>query len=100
MAYISESYVERKVCEYAVFRLCVNFKFSSSSRKGVPDRIFLYKGSVMFIEFKRAGKKPTKLQEYTHCVIRNQGIDVHVIDDVLNGKTCIDEFVNSVSNQK
>ena len=75
----------------------MNFKFSSASRKGVPDRIFLYKGSVMFIEFKRNGKKPTKLQEYTHCIIRNQSIDVHVIDDVLMGKKCIDEFVNSVN---
>ena len=97
MAYESESCIECKVCEYSVSRSCVNFKFSSANRKGVPDRIFLYKGSVMFIEFKRAGDKPTKLQEYTHCVIRNQGIDVHVIDDVLMGKKCIDEFVNSVN---
>ena len=98
MAYKSESYIERRVCEYAVSRSCVNFKFSSSSRKGVPDRIFLYKGSVMFIEFKRNDKKPTKLQEYTHCIIRDHGIDVHVIDNVLSGKECIDEFINSVSN--
>jgi hypothetical protein len=97
VAHESESYIERKVCEYSVSRSCVNFKFSSASRKGVPDRIFLYKGSVMFIEFKRNGKKPTKLQEYTHCIIRNQSIDVHVIDDVLMGKKCIDEFVNSVN---
>jgi hypothetical protein len=94
MVFETESYIEKVIGDYARSKSCINFKFSSPSRKGVPDRIFMFNGRVMFIEFKRRGKKTTPLQNYTIGTIRAQGIVVNVIDNVLDGKECIDEFVN------
>lgn len=94
MKFEAESYIEAKIGDYARSKLCINFKFSSPSRRGVPDRMFMFNGRVMFIEFKQRGRKTTPLQNFTIETIRAQGIDVHVIDNVLDGKECIDEFVN------
>lgn len=39
-------------------------KFSSPANRGVPDRIFIKDGNVVFIEFKAPGNVPTKLQRH------------------------------------
>lgn len=68
-----ESALERKVVAHckAVGVLC--YKFSSPARRGVPDRLLLYRGRVMFLELKAEGKKPTKLQERELSVLRAAG---------------------------
>lgn len=39
------------------------YKWSSPGNRGVPDRIcFFPNGSVVFVELKKPGKKPTELQ--------------------------------------
>jgi len=91
---ISESYIELKIRHHAEIRFCLTYKFSSPSRRGVPDRIFIHKGNVMFVEFKRLGKKPSRLQQYTIDAMRKMGADVHVIDNIVDGKKLIDEFVS------
>ena len=58
-----ESELEKKVGQYCRKRALQYYKFSSPSRRGVPDRIVLGKGGqIMFLELKALGKKPTKLQ--------------------------------------
>jgi len=91
---ISESKIELEVKCYSELRSCLTYKFSSPSRRGVPDRIFIHNGNVMFVEFKRLGKKPTLLQKYTIYLMTEMGADVHVIDNIPDGKKLIDEFVN------
>lgn len=50
-------------------------------RRGWPDRLIqLDNGYSFYIEFKRQGEKPTKLQEFTHNTIRQQGTHVYVAD--------------------
>lgn len=56
------------------------------------DRLFLGPGGkVLWIEFKRQGAAPTKLQERHHQQLREMGFDVRVVDNVEDGKKAIDE---------
>ena len=57
------------------------FKWSSPSHRGVPDRlVFLPHGILLAVELKAQGKKPTKLQNYSHEELRSLGTEVLVID--------------------
>jgi len=89
---VRESYIEKRVCAYAVLLGWVHYKFSSPGNRGVPDRILLRKGRIIFIEFKATGKKPTKLQYYIHKIIRKLGFKVYVVDDIEAGKMLLDEI--------
>jgi phosphoketolase len=51
-----------------------------SSRRGVPDRIFIFKGQVVFIELKAPGGKPTAQQLHVHGLMIGQGVRVEVVD--------------------
>ena len=56
------------------------FKFLSSV-SGVPDRILLLPGGwVFFVELKKEGEKPRKLQEVQMRKIRELGFRVRVVD--------------------
>ena len=56
------------------------FKFLSSV-SGVPDRILLLPGGlVIFVELKKEGEKPRKLQEVQMRKIRELGFRVRVVD--------------------
>lgn len=66
------------------------YKFTSPSRRSVPDRMLITKaGVVFFIEFKRKGEKPTASQEVEIAKIRAQGVQVNVVDNVEAGKRII-----------
>lgn len=56
------------------------FKFTSPGRTGVPDRVFIGNGHVIFIELKAPGEMPRKLQQIVIRDMRAQGADVRVID--------------------
>lgn len=76
-----ESYVERRVCEYAKARGWITMKLSGPGDRGKPDRLFLSKGErVKFIEFKAPGRRPTALQQKVLREFAGLGFEVHVID--------------------
>ena len=57
-------------------------KYTSPSRRSVPDRLVsLPGGRIIFVELKAPGKKPTPLQERDHAARRALGCDVRVIDN-------------------
>ena len=57
-------------------------KFTSPSRRSVPDRIVtMPDGQIIFVELKAPGKKPTDAQERDHAKRRAMGCDVRVIDN-------------------
>ena len=57
-------------------------KFTSPSRRSVPDRIVtMPDGKIIFVELKAPGKKPTEAQERDHAKRRAMGCDVRVIDN-------------------
>ncbi len=89
---ILERHIEKVVSAYAMKLGWLTYKFVSPSNRGVCDRIFIRpNGEVVFCEFKREGKKPTKLQAHHHKQLREQNCTVWVIDSVELGKEMINE---------
>jgi hypothetical protein len=88
-----EREIENKVVTYAKNKNFLAYKFTSPSNRSVPDRIFISPtGNIFFVEFKRKGKLPTKLQDATIKAIMSKGAKVTVIDDCDKGKLLIDEY--------
>ena len=85
-----EKQIEKKVCDYAKSFGFQVYKFTSPGMRAVPDRLFVYKGKIFFIEFKRGGCKVTGPQEREHTRLREAGATVFVVDDVSRGKFIID----------
>lgn len=55
------------------------WKFKST-RRGVPDRILVYRGSVFFVELKAPGQKPTAQQLHVHGLLAKAGALVVTLD--------------------
>lgn len=82
-----EKVIEKKVCDFAKSQGFLVYKFTSPSRRSVPDRMFVSpQGRVMFIEFKRLGMKPSMAQGIEIDRLRKQGVAVEVVDSVESGK--------------
>ena len=95
-AKVLEKQIEAKVCDYAKECGMAVYKFTSPARAAVPDRMFIYKGRVFFIEFKREGQKPTDAQEREHHRLRQHKVSVFVVDSVEDGKAMVDMMVMGV----
>lgn len=89
---VLERTTETKVSEYAEAKGCLALKLNVMGRRGWPDRLYIYKGQVLFIEFKRLGEQPRKLQEYIHANIRKHGFDVELVDNEQQGYAAINHF--------
>lgn len=71
-------------------------KFGSSSSIGFPDRLLLWKnGGILFVEFKRPGEKPRRIQEVCHELLRGMGFTVQVHDDKVKAITEIMRYVEA-----
>lgn len=58
---------------------CICVKLTLVGMRGFPDRMILCPGAlVYFIEFKRVGHEPRKLQHHIHGLLRNLGFRVLV----------------------
>lgn len=88
-----ESDLERKVVEYCRKVGVLTYKFSSPSHRGVPDRIMLYKGRILFLELKATGEKIEKLQEWELGNLTDAGFTARWVDDLDSAKMLIDRLV-------
>lgn len=71
----------------------IAYKWTSPGNSGVPDRIVIFPGGrIVFVELKKPGGKPTKLQEVQHKRLRKLGCDVWVIDS----KESVDAFIKEL----
>jgi hypothetical protein len=93
---MTEAQLERKVVEFCREYKLLTYKFSSPAHRGVPDRIILYRGRALFLELKRPGKKPTKLQERELGELRAAGCAAHWSDNFQTACDIILRFVVSV----
>lgn len=82
---IRERDIEAKVVKWAKANGWLTYKFVSPSQRGVPDRIFIKDGYVVFVEFKAPGKKPTPLQAQTIRKLKEAECEVWVCDDAEQG---------------
>ena len=89
-----EKQIEKAVCDYAKSKGILCYKFVSPGHAGVPDRMFVLPGGIVFfIEFKRLGGVPTPLQMREIERLRSQGVSVFVVDNVIDGKWRIDHVM-------
>ena len=96
---VSEKTIERGVSDAAKDMGILNFKFVSPNNRGVPDRIFLYRGISLFIEFKREGKvNLDPLQEVQRRSITSAGFIVLVCDSIQEGITILTNFKAGIDN--
>lgn len=59
---MTEAEIERRVVHFCRQNCLLTYKFTSPAHRGVPDRIIMAGGKVLFLELKQAGKQPTPLQ--------------------------------------
>lgn len=88
-----ESQVEKSVCEFARRNKILAFKLNGQGNVGKPDRMFLHKGSVVFIEFKAPGKKPTELQAKWLKNLDAQGFPAYWVDSPEKGIALLREHL-------
>lgn len=73
----------------------VAMKFNSPGNDGVPDRIaILPGGQVWFIELKKDGEVPTKIQEWQIERLRKLGCNVAVIAGMKEARAWIWEVIS------
>lgn len=86
-----EKDIQKRVRAYAKSIGIMSYKFSSPSKRDVPDVLFVNPGGHMwFTEFKRLGEKPTLSQRVEISKLQQQGATVYVIDNVGAGKAAVD----------
>lgn len=68
---------------YLVVKLVVTSMF------GIPDLMAIKDGSVVFIEVKQPGKKPTDLQVATHVKLRRAGAKVLLASSIADIDTLL-----------
>jgi Holliday junction resolvase len=87
-----ESALEAKIVKYCRENGILTYKFSSPSQRGVPDRVMLKNGKVMFMEVKAPGKRPTALQLHEIEKIRKSGIVAAWVNDFSNAVFYLENF--------
>jgi hypothetical protein len=85
-----ESTIEQAVCAYAKSKGCLSLKLAGQNQKGQPDRMFLFHGRVLFVEFKAPGKRPTALQARWLDRLADHTFHTACCDDIEAGKRLID----------
>ena len=72
----------------------IAMKFTSPGNDGVPDRIaILPGGQVWFIELKKDGETPTKIQEWQMERLRKLGCNVAVVAGMKEARAWIWEVI-------
>jgi hypothetical protein len=89
---LKESIIERELKNKIQQLGGICLKWSSPGNRGVPDRIILYQGDVIFVELKRPGQKLRPLQEYQRRKFQELGVDIEVIDSMEG----VEEFVKRI----
>lgn len=89
---MKESYIEGLLAE-GVKRLGgISYKMISTVN-GVPDRLVLYKGKLIFVELKAKAGKLSEIQKVRHTEMESHGGIIYVV----YGKEGVDDFVGCLS---
>lgn len=88
-----ESQVERYLHSKVTTNYGMCLKFVSPGTAGVPDRIVIHRGRILFVELKRPGEKPRPLQKVRARQMREAGANVYCISTTDQ----VDRFVNELN---
>ncbi len=91
-----ESKIEKDVCDHASELGWLVYKFVSPGTRGVPDRVIMKNGIVIFIEFKKRNEVPSGLQKKQVKKIRDRGIKVFIVDDLKEGIDLINQLTDEL----
>lgn len=67
-------------------------KMVPTYHSGLPDRLVLYRGRTVFVELKKPGGKPRKLQVHFLDQLKAEGFDTRVLDTIEG----VDAFVKEL----
>lgn len=96
MEITSEKVIERKLVELVKLNGGMCIKLLCDQLIGLPDRMCLFPGhKIVFVELKTTGRKPKRIQAYTHNKLRALGFRVEVIDTVESVINFVDDIVLS-----
>lgn len=87
-----EKDLEKKIVRHCQTQGIWCRKFSSPNARGVPDRILAKNGKVMFLELKRLGNTPTKLQLREIDTLNAHGVHASWVDNYQVAVERIDDF--------
>lgn len=87
---LTEKRIQNAVVEYARSKGWIARKFSSPGNSGEPDYIFFRNKVTIFIEFKKPGACPTRLQRKRLQAYHDEGFRAVSCDDVSYGKGIFD----------
>lgn len=91
-----ERHVEKTVCIWADAHEILHTKLSGEGQPGKPDRVFwLPNGRPALVEFKRAGGKPTRLQQYYIERFKALGYSAAVIDRADEGVAWLEKLLTN-----
>lgn len=93
----AEASLERKVRLYAEKHGVYTRKFSSPAHRGVPDRMFIKEGRILFLEFKARGKKPTAIQQREIDLLNKEDMPTFWVDTYEAAWSLINDFLLSMS---
>lgn len=88
----AESKLERDIVQYAKAAGWWSSKYVAPGLRGVPDRLFIRNGLVLFAEIKAPGEIPTPQQIKRHRDMRAAGAIVRVWDNYDDAKSDLDLF--------
>ena len=89
---VTEADIETKFVKYATSRNCKAYKLVLRYGRGWPDRTVLCPGGrILFIEFKREGKKLNPTQKPVRLALIKLGFKYHVCDEVGQAEKILDE---------
>ncbi len=90
-----EKEIEEAVGRYAKSKGCLYYKFTSPSRRSVPDRLIIApNGRIGFLELKRKDEEPTEAQRREMLRLKGNRCTVTWTDSVEGGKAYVDELIN------
>jgi Holliday junction resolvase len=87
---VRESKVEKEITKYAKATGWWQAKFVSPSKRGVPDRVFIKNGIVLWLEIKRPGEVPTAQQALRMTEMKKYGAIVAWVDSFDEAKEWFD----------
>jgi len=89
---IAEADIEAKFVKYATSRNCKAYKLRLLYGRGFPDRTVLCPGGkVLFVEFKREGKKLRPTQKPIRLALIKLGFKYYVCDEIGQAEKILEE---------
>lgn len=93
---ILESATEKKASTYAESIGYISLKINVVAQRGWPDHLYINaQGYHVWIEYKKLGEKPSKLQKHRLWQLWKQNTEAHWTDNYAEAKDILDAAVAS-----